>query len=177
MKGLYFLISIILNLLLSVLLIIVNDKLPTAYAQQQQQQQQVENLKYCYKFQWGSEGEKDGQFLRPHDVVFDKEGFIYINDRERNDIQKFSPDGKFIEKLGEKGEKLGEFRSPYSMLIDSNDNLFVIDRGNDRVQKISTNGTPIAAWDSLDGKVITSSKDIKDKEKKDKDKSLLLKRN
>lgn len=114
-------------------------------------------LKYCYKFQWGSEGEDDGQFLRPHDVAFDSEGFVYINDRERNDIQKFTPHGKFIEKFGEKGEKLGEFRSPYSMVIDSDDNLYIIDRGNDRVQKISTNGTPIAAWDSIDGRVVTSN--------------------
>ena len=127
-------------------------------------------LKYCYKFQWGSEGEDDGQFLRPHDVAFDSEGFVYINDRERNDIQKFTPDGKFIEKFGEKGDNLGEFRSPYSMVIDSEDNIYVIDRGNDRVQKVSTNGTPIAAWDSIDGRVITSDDDeIKEEDQDEED--------
>jgi sugar lactone lactonase YvrE len=120
------------------------------------------NLKYCYKFQWGSRGKGDGQFLRPHDVVFDSKGYIYVNDREQNNIQKFSPDGKFISKFGTKGEQLGQFRSPYSMSIDLKDNLYVVDRANDRIQKISINGTPIAAWESIDGKVITNNEYTKD---------------
>ena len=83
----------------------------------------------------GNKGIGDGQFVRPHDIVFDSKGFIYVNDRERNDFQKFSADGKFIAKFGEEGEELGQFKSPYSMAIDSNDNIYVLDRGNDRIQK------------------------------------------
>ena len=133
----------------------------------------ITNFKYCYKFQWGSKGEGDGQFLRPHDIVFDSKGYIYINDREQNNIQKFSPHGKFISKFGTKGEQLGQFRSPYSMSIDLEDNLYVADRANDRIQKISTNGTPIAAWDSIDGKVITNNEYTKDETYAGKDKETI----
>jgi hypothetical protein len=59
-------------------------------------------LKYCYKSQFGSLGNDDGQFNRPHDIVFDSKSFLYINARELNTFQKFSPDGKFISQLGEK---------------------------------------------------------------------------
>lgn len=117
---------------------------------------------YCYKFQWGSSGTADGQFLRPHDVVFDSKGYIYVNDRERNDVQKFTPDGKFISKFGEKGEELGQFQNPYSMIIDSNDYLYIIDRGNDRVQKMYTNGTPIKSWNSIQGDSVTKNQDNED---------------
>ncbi|MFB5600585.1 MAG: 6-bladed beta-propeller [Nitrososphaeraceae archaeon] len=118
-----------------------------------------QSINYCYKLQWGSDGTDDGQFLRPHDVVFDSQGYVYVNDRERNDVQKFTKDGEFISRFGEKGEDLGEFKSPYSMVIDSNDHLYIIDRGNDRVQKLFTNGTPIAAWDSAQGPPVLYGKE------------------
>jgi hypothetical protein len=101
-------------------------------------------LRYCFDFQWGgSEGTGNGQFIRPHDVAFDSAGFVYINDRGRHDIQKFTYDGRFISKFGEEGQDLGQFSHPYSMLIDPNDNLYVVDRANDRIQKLTINGIPL----------------------------------
>jgi len=118
--------------------------------------------------QFGSLGTGDGQFNRPHDIVFDSKGFLYIIDRELNNFQKFSPNGKFISKFGEEGEELGQFKSPYSMAIDSNDNIYVLDRGNDRIQKVSTDGTPLGALYSYDGVFITSNDDISKADNKDK---------
>jgi sugar lactone lactonase YvrE len=126
------------------------------------------DVKFCYNSQFGSLGTGDGQFIRPHDIVFDSKGFLYINDRELNNFQKFSSDGKFISKFGEKGEELGQFKSPYSMAMDSNDNIYVLDRGNDRVQKVSTDGTPLGALYSYDGVFITSNDDIAKADQKDK---------
>jgi hypothetical protein len=83
------------------------------------------NVKFCYNSQFGSLGTGDGQFNRPHDIVFDSKGFLYINDRELNNFQKFSPNGKFISKFGEEGEELGQFKSHYSMAIDHNDNIYI----------------------------------------------------
>jgi sugar lactone lactonase YvrE len=126
------------------------------------------DVKFCYNSQFGSLGTGAGQFIRPHDIVFDSKGFLYINDRELNNFQKFSSDGKFISKFGEKGEELGQFKSPYSMAMDSNDNIYVLDRGNDRVQKVSTDGTPLGALYSYDGVFITSNDDIAKADQKDK---------
>ena len=103
----------------------------------------TKKLNYCYNSQFGSLGTEDGQFNRPHDIVFDSKGYLYVNDRELNNFQKFSIDGEFISKFGGEGEDLGQFKSPYSMAIDSKDIIYVLDRGNDRIQKVTTDGEAI----------------------------------
>jgi hypothetical protein len=40
---------------------------------------------------WGSFGKGDGQFQDPEHLAVDSEGNVYISDRKRDDIQKFSP--------------------------------------------------------------------------------------
>jgi hypothetical protein len=116
-------------------------------------------LKYCYKSQFGSLGTDEGQFNRPHDIVFDSKGFLYINDRELNTFQKFSPDGRFISEFGEEGDELEQYRSPYSMAMDSNDNIYVLDRGNDRIVKVDTDGNVLGALYSFNGPWITNEDD------------------
>jgi hypothetical protein len=122
------------------------------------------NLKFCYISQFGSLGTGNGQFNRPHDIVFDSKGFLYINDRELNNFQKFTPEGKFISKFGEEGEELGQYKSPYSMAMDANDNIYVLDRGNDRVVKVDTGGNVLGALYSFNGPWITNNDDIPENE-------------
>jgi len=98
---------------------------------------ELNSVKYCFNFKWGSDGTSNGQFLRPHDVNFDSKGNVYVSDRDRNDIQKFTPNGTFIMKWGSEGEKAGQFNVPYSIEIDRLDNIYVIDRGNQRMQVFS----------------------------------------
>ena len=111
---------------------------------------ELNSTKYCFRFKWGSEGTANGQFLRPHDVSFDSKGDVYVSDRDRNDIQKFTPNGTFIMKWGSEGDKAGQFNVPYSIEIDPLDNIYVVDRGNDRIQKFDGNGTFIDQWDRPD---------------------------
>jgi hypothetical protein len=57
-----------------------------------------------YKFikKWGGAGSGDGQFLRPHDLDFNKEETVLYNvDRDGSRIQAFDKDGKFLFKFGE----------------------------------------------------------------------------
>ena len=57
-----------------------------------------ENATY-YKFikKWGGAGSEDGQFLRPHDLDFNKEETIlYAVDRDGSRIQAFDKDGNFF---------------------------------------------------------------------------------
>jgi len=102
---------------------------------------------FSFVTKWGSRGTDDGQFLRPHDIDFDSQGNVYVSDRDRNDIQKFTPNGTFLMKWGSKGDREGQFKIPYSVDFDSSDHLYVADRGNDRIQKFYSNGTFIAQWD------------------------------
>ncbi len=45
---------------------------------------------------WGEPGIDPGQFIRPHNVVIDRDDNVYIADRENHRIQVFDPNGKFI---------------------------------------------------------------------------------
>jgi DNA-binding beta-propeller fold protein YncE len=105
---------------------------------------------YLFSFKWGSLGSGPGQFMRPHDIEFDSVGNIYISDRELNNIQKFTHDGKYLMQWGKKGSGDGEFGTPYSINIDPSDNVYEVDRDNNRIQKFSSNGTFLKKWVSVD---------------------------
>lgn len=105
---------------------------------------------YQYLFKWGSNGTGDGQFLRPHDIDFDSEGNVYVSDRDLNNIQKFTSDGKFLYKWGQKGGREGEFRTPYGLTIDKNDDIYIVDRDNSRIQKFDKTGKFLQMWKKFD---------------------------
>lgn len=53
-------------------------------------------LKFSFVRKWGSIGTGPSHFVRPHDVAFDLKGYVYVSEREKNDIQKFTHNGTFI---------------------------------------------------------------------------------
>ncbi len=53
-----------------------------------------------YLFSWGESGTGEGQFNIVHNVATDKEGWVYIADRENHRIQIFSPEGKYETQWG-----------------------------------------------------------------------------
>ncbi len=73
--------------------------------------------------EWGKFGNQKGEFNIPHGIDVDKNGNIYVADRENNRIQKFDAKGNFITVWQNKiTEQL------YSVTIDNqNDHLFGID--------------------------------------------------
>jgi len=107
--------------------------------------------RYSFAFKWGSLGLGNGQFVRPHDVGFDSQGNVYVTDRDLNNIQKFTHDGKYLTQWGKTGTGDGEFDIPYSLSFDSSGNIYVTDRENSRIQKFSSNGTFLAKY-GTDGK-------------------------
>ena len=62
---------------------------------------------------------------------------MFVSDKKNSEIQKFTPDGKFITKWGTKGTGDGEFRSPEDLAVDLEGNVYVTDSRNDRIQKFS----------------------------------------
>jgi DNA-binding beta-propeller fold protein YncE len=40
---------------------------------------------------WGSEGTGDGQFIDPEHLAIDSDGYVYVSDRGKNNIQVFKP--------------------------------------------------------------------------------------
>ena len=107
--------------------------------------------RYSFAFKWGSLGLGNSQFVRPHDVGFDSQGNVYVTDRDLNNIQKFTHDGKYLTQWGKTGSGDGEFDIPYSLSFDSSGNIYVTDRENSRIQKFNSNGTFLAKY-GTDGK-------------------------
>jgi len=105
---------------------------------------QSTQLKFSFVEKWGSNGSGPGKFVRPHDIDFDSNGFVYVSDRELDNIQKFTHDGKFVKMWGSKGSGDGQFNVPYSIGIDPKDRIYVVDRENHRIQKFDANGTYLA---------------------------------
>jgi DNA-binding beta-propeller fold protein YncE len=50
-----------------------------------------------YQFSWGESGTDPGQFNIVHNIATDREGRVYVADRENRRIQIFSPDGQYQE--------------------------------------------------------------------------------
>lgn len=46
-------------------------------------------------FSWGASGTDPGEFGYPHNVVTDKDGYVYVADRENDRIQIFDSNGRF----------------------------------------------------------------------------------
>jgi peptidylamidoglycolate lyase len=51
-----------------------------------------------YLFEWGTKGNKDGEFNIPHGIAIDENINVYVADRENNRIQVFDSSGKFLKK-------------------------------------------------------------------------------
>jgi DNA-binding beta-propeller fold protein YncE len=45
---------------------------------------------------WGEPGAGPGQFHVPHGIAIDRQGTVYVADRENSRVQLFSPDGEFL---------------------------------------------------------------------------------
>ncbi len=47
-------------------------------------------------YSWGEPGSGPGQFNLPHGITIDREGLVYVADRENSRVQVFSAEGKFL---------------------------------------------------------------------------------
>ena len=84
-------------------------------------------------------GTENGQFMHPHGVAVDSKGNVFVSDRDKANIRKFTADGKFITKLGSEGSADGQFSNPESITVDSLSYLYVADTDNNNVQLFISN--------------------------------------
>jgi DNA-binding beta-propeller fold protein YncE len=101
------------------------------------------NGKFIIKF--GNFGKGDGQFLDPEHLAVDSEGSVYISDRKRDDIQKFSP----IDETSNNNVKMSTITNQSSQLDSpkkTNTNVLL-----DLAPKSSnaTKTIDVKAWDQL----------------------------
>jgi sugar lactone lactonase YvrE len=69
---------------------------------------------------------KDGQLLYPSDIAVDASGTVYVAERLRDRIQKFSGDGKFLGKFGNQPSGYEE-QGSVKITVDASGNVYVAD--------------------------------------------------
>lgn len=73
-----------------------------------------------YIKEWGSKGKGNGQFDIPHGIDIDKEGNVYVADRQNKRIQTFDKEGNFLKSWGD-----DSFGRIFSVAVDKKNNLLV----------------------------------------------------
>ena len=87
---------------------------------------------------WGKFGTGPGEFDLPHSIVVDKEGRVYVGDRENARIQIFDADGNFLKEWTGVGY-------PYGLFITPDQHIWMVDGGYDRIVEIDQNGKILGA--------------------------------
>ena len=82
---------------------------------------------------WGKKGAGEGEFNLPHAVAVDKNGLVYVGDRENHRMQIFDADGKFVKQWKHVG-------SPWGIVITEDDFLYMCDGHNNRILKLNMSG-------------------------------------
>jgi DNA-binding beta-propeller fold protein YncE len=71
---------------------------------------------------WGEPGDGQGQFKIPHGIAVDRDGRVFVADRENSRLQIFSPEGKFLDQW------TGVAR-PCQVAFDAAGNVYVAELG------------------------------------------------
>ncbi|HJZ58349.1 MAG TPA: peptidyl-alpha-hydroxyglycine alpha-amidating lyase family protein [Gemmataceae bacterium] len=71
---------------------------------------------------WGEPGSGPGQFYIPHGIAVDREGIVYVADRENSRIQLFTPEGAYL-------REWTDVARPCQVFIDGNGTCYVAELG------------------------------------------------
>jgi DNA-binding beta-propeller fold protein YncE len=88
---------------------------------------------------WGEYGTGPGEFNLPHSVAVDKEGRVYVGDRENQRIQIFDSEGNFIKQWTGVGY-------PYGLVITPDQHVWMTDGGYDRIVELDQEGKILGAF-------------------------------
>jgi len=87
-----------------------------------------------FLYEFGKQGEGDGEFNQPYCLSINKAGHLMVCDSRNHRVQVFELNGKFITKFGTKGSGIGEFNFPISTAVLSDGRIVVTDFKNNRIQ-------------------------------------------
>ena len=101
-----------------------------------------------YISEFGTYGERPGQFVWPISIAVDKDVNVYVSDEYLNRITIHDKDGEYLSHWGTHGSGDGEISSPSGLAI-RDDILFVVDSKNHRVQKFTLDGKYLGQFGSF----------------------------
>ena len=88
----------------------------------------------------GAKGSKPGQFMFPTYLAVDDVGNVYVTDTLNSRVQKFDPQGKYVQTFGSRGNAWGMFDKPKGVALDQFGNVYVADSGWSNVQIFNQKG-------------------------------------
>lgn len=97
---------------------------------------------------------EDGKILRtitghlqmPFAVLHNGRDRIYVTDYGADQVQVYTPEGKFLFRWGREGTGPGQFQSPVGIAQDQERNLYVVEFYGHRVQKFTEDGKFLLTW-------------------------------
>ncbi|MSV30609.1 MAG: hypothetical protein EXQ52_17970 [Bryobacterales bacterium] len=88
---------------------------------------------------WGKKGLGEGEFDTPHSIAIDKQGRVYVADRENYRIQIFDSEGRFLKQWTHIG-------APWGLDLARDGFLYMSDGYNNRVLKLDLDGKILGAF-------------------------------
>ena len=88
-------------------------------------------------------GDENHSFFKPSGIDFDFEGNLYVVDSGNVRIQKFSPDGEFLQSLGRKGQGPGEFQLMGGISLNERSEMHITDLNTSDIKVLSPSGEAI----------------------------------
>jgi DNA-binding beta-propeller fold protein YncE len=100
-------------------------------------QNELSNWKIVFEFD--SENTPSGKFQDACALDLDSENNVFIVDRGRNRLIKFSRTGEFLKEIGGFGDGPDQFSSPNDVCARSTLNIYVADYNNNRISRFDAN--------------------------------------
>jgi hypothetical protein len=104
---------------------------------------------------WGTHGSGDGQFDYPYGIAFfegnaaDPAPYLYVVDAVNYRVEKFTPEGLFVDAFGSKGSGPGQFASPGAIAVGPSGNVYVTDFTNRCIEVFDAKGTSLGRFSSV----------------------------
>lgn len=90
-------------------------------------------------------------FNNPGGISLDRTGNIYVADSGNYCIKKYSPHGKFLQKIGQPGGSGSGLNYPQGVSVDENGDIFVMDTNNGRIAIFNENGDYLQSIGKIGG--------------------------
>jgi sugar lactone lactonase YvrE len=102
-----------------------------------------------FQFQFGGQGDRPGEFLRPQSLAWDEAGHLWVADACNHRLQQFAIERDRSELLrcwGSHGTAPDQLKYPYGVVAGPEQSLYVCEWGNARVQRWSYDGRPLGGF-------------------------------
>lgn len=94
----------------------------------------------------GDKGESKERLNRPTNIIFSRDGMLYVTDFGRFQVVKYDRDGHYLGTVGGIGDSVSHFARPKGTATDRDGRLYVVDAAFNNVQLFNKEGRLLLAF-------------------------------